>query len=74
MARILIVDDEARYRDLYRQVLNDAGLETRTAGSAEEALEVIRTAPPAMVISDVRMPGEDGIALLRQVRERRAEL
>ena len=74
MARILIVDDEAAFRDLYRQVLSEAGFETLEAGSAEEALELIRSTGPAMVISDVRMPGEDGIALLRQVRQEQGNL
>jgi len=65
---ILIVDDEIRYRELYAQVLKKAGFDIREAGSAEDALQSIRTAPPAMVISDVRMPGLSGIELLRQTR------
>jgi len=73
-ARILIVDDEARFRELYRQVLEDAGFEAGTASAAEEALEAVRSEPPAMVVSDVRMPGQDGIELLRQVRAVRSDL
>ncbi len=73
MAHILIVDDEATFRELYRQVLEEAGFETAAAGSAEEALEMVRTTPPAMVVSDVRMPGEDGIALLRRLRAEHGE-
>lgn len=65
---ILIVDDEIRYRELYAQVLKKAGFDIREAGSAEDALQSIRTAPPAMVVSDVRMPGLSGIELLRQTR------
>ena len=42
MARILIVDDEARFRDLYGQVLDEAGFETHTAGSAEDAIAFVR--------------------------------
>jgi DNA-binding NtrC family response regulator len=74
MAQVLIVDDETRFRDLYCQVLESAGFETRTAGSAEEALVAIEAEPPVMVVSDVRMPGADGISLLRQVRADHGDL
>jgi len=67
--RILVVDDEPQFRDLYTRALAAAGFEAEGAGSAEEALEAIRREPPDMVISDVRMPGADGIELLRKTRE-----
>jgi DNA-binding NtrC family response regulator len=71
---VLIVDDEVRYRELYTQVLNTAGFDTRAAASSEEALRMIRSAVPALVVSDVRMPGADGIELLRMTRESHPEL
>lgn len=67
--RILIVDDEVRYRELYMNVLDSAGFETQTAASAEAALAIIQKHMPAMVISDVRMPGASGIELLRTARK-----
>ncbi len=66
---ILVVDDEERYRELYRQVLETAGFRVSTANSAEQAHENLESSRPAMVVSDVRMPGEDGLSLLRKVRE-----
>jgi len=69
-AYILIVDDEIRYRDLYRQVLESAGFSVREAASAEEALDIIQTASPSLVVTDVRMPGASGIELLRMTREK----
>jgi len=66
--RILIVDDEIRFRELYGRVLETAGYEIRAAGSAEEALEIIRRDAPDIVLSDVRMPGASGIDLLRTTR------
>ncbi len=72
--RILIVDDEVRYRELYMNVLSSAGFETQTAPSAEAALTIIRKHMPAMVVSDVRMPGASGIELLRMAREEHPSL
>jgi DNA-binding NtrC family response regulator len=65
---VLVVDDEARSRELYAETLRAAGLEVQTAADAVEARARIEAAVPSMVISDVRMPGEDGVSLLRDVR------
>jgi len=66
---ILIVDDEPRYRQLYTNVIDSAGFETRAAASAEAALEMIQDDVPVLVVTDVRMEGRSGIELLRQVRK-----
>jgi DNA-binding NtrC family response regulator len=73
-ARILVVDDEIRYRELYAQTLASAGFETQTAACAEEALRLIQEREPDLVISDVRMPGASGIELLRMAREKHPAL
>ncbi len=67
--QILIVDDEVRYRELYMHVLESAGFRTKAAASAEEAMALLRAQLPAMVVADVRMPGESGIELLRRARK-----
>ncbi len=66
---ILIVDDEARYRQLYAHVIEGFGLTTRSAPSAESALAMIAAEVPAMVVTDVRMGGVSGLELLREVRK-----
>ena len=66
---ILIVDDEVRYRELYMHILDSAGFKTQAAASAEEAFAIIRKQVPAMVVTDVRMPGASGIELLRMARK-----
>jgi DNA-binding NtrC family response regulator len=71
---ILVVDDEIRYRELYARVLRNAGFAVHEAGSAAEALLHMDTSIPDMIVSDVRMPGESGLDLLRRVREARPEL
>ncbi len=72
--RVLVVDDEVRFRELYAQTLEGAGLEARSAGSAEEAIELLGREGVDMIVSDVRMPGQGGLALLRHVRQRQPGL
>jgi len=66
--KILIVDDDARQRDLLVEFLRRQGFDTVTAESGEKALEVLRREPIGMMISDVRMPGMNGLQTLRRVR------
>ncbi len=68
-ARVLVVDDEADTRGLLREVLERCGAHVRDVGSAHEALEHIKEWRPMVIVSDIGMPGEDGYALIRQVRE-----
>jgi len=72
--RILIVDDQTRYRNLYTQVLESAGFKIQPAASAKEAFRIIRASVPAMVITDVRMPGASGMELLRMARKEHPSL
>lgn len=67
--RILIVDDEANIRSALAKLLNKLGHSAKTAASAHEALQLLRSGRFQIVISDLRMPGEDGLHLLREIRE-----
>jgi CheY-like chemotaxis protein len=69
-ARILVVDDEADARDLVRTVLESRGATVTAVGSAEEALKVLNTSAPDVLISDIGMPGTDGYQLMRAIRAR----
>ena len=66
--KVLVVDDEYRFRELYCRVLSEQGFSPLAAESVEAALAQIDENEPDMVISDVRMPGADGLELLRTVR------
>jgi len=66
--KVLVVDDERDSRELLKRVLEDCGAVVRTAASAAEALPVIRSMPPDVLISDIGMPEVDGYAFLRKVR------
>ena len=67
---VLIVDDEPSLRELLREVFSlERTGRILTASSGNEALKIIRTTKVDAVISDVRMPDGDGIALLDGIRE-----
>jgi CheY-like chemotaxis protein len=66
---VLVVDDEPVVLQLFSRVLSEKGLRTRTASSAEEALELLEQGGIACVLADKNMPGMDGIEMLRRVRE-----
>jgi DNA-binding NtrC family response regulator len=71
--RILVVDDDAAIRATLAEHLEDEGYAVQSVESAEQALNRIAESDPALVITDVRMPGMDGIELTRHVREKSPE-
>jgi two-component system NtrC family sensor kinase len=68
--RILVVDDETELAAVLREALELAGFEVATAESGLVALELLEEARFDAIVSDLRMPGMDGAALWRAVRER----
>jgi two-component system response regulator FlrC len=71
---VLIVEDDATLREAFGEMLTLAGHRVIEAADAEAALVRLASEPVALVLSDVQMPGADGHALLRAIRERSAEL
>jgi two-component system response regulator AtoC len=67
-ATILVVDDDAYTRDIFEQKLEHSGYEVETAESAEEALGKVKRVDPQLIITDLRMPGMDGLQLLEKVK------
>ncbi|MBI5646931.1 MAG: sigma-54-dependent Fis family transcriptional regulator [Ignavibacteriae bacterium] len=67
--RILIVEDEQDIRDAIAMLLTDAGYTVAAVDSGEEALAQLSTTDYDVVLSDIRMPGIDGLELLRRVRD-----
>src|SRR5688572_31399541 len=72
--RLLVVDDDADMLRLLSMRLNSAGYRVSTAGSAESALAKVQIERPQLVLSDVRMPGQDGMALFSELRSRHPSL
>jgi signal transduction histidine kinase/DNA-binding response OmpR family regulator len=68
-ARILIVDDELRNRELLKVMLAPEGLILATAGTGEEALAVVAKQPPDLILLDVMMPGMSGYDVARKIKD-----
>lgn len=67
---ILVVDDDMLVRKSVERILSGRGYEVQTASSAEEAQQVLGRRFYDLVITDLEMPGEDGMALLAHVKRR----
>jgi DNA-binding NtrC family response regulator len=66
---VLIVDDERTLARSIKTFLIDSGYEAEVAGSGEQALEQLERVRPDVIFADVRLPGMNGIELLRRIRE-----
>lgn len=65
---VLVIDDDEAIRRVLSLTLQDAGYQVWTAADGEEGLEVFREVQPELVITDLRMPGLDGIAVLKEIK------
>jgi two-component system response regulator AtoC len=72
--RILIVDDEARMAESIKEYFEPEGLESDLASNGEEARRMLEEKPYDALVSDLRMPGMDGMQLLRWVKEEGPEI
>lgn len=66
--RVLVVEDQQGVRILLTRVLQHAGAEVRAVGSASDAIAAFEESAPDVLVTDIRMPGEDGYSLLQKVR------
>jgi DNA-binding NtrC family response regulator len=72
--RILLVDDDDYVRSSVTECLTARGHEVRAYVTASESLAVMELFQPELVISDIQMPGMDGIELLSRIREKSMDL
>lgn len=68
--RVLVIDDEADIREILQMVLEDAGFLVQTAADGKSGLSLCENSLPHVVITDIRMPGMDGLAVLEQLKNR----
>ena len=67
--RVLTVDDEPDARQLVKRILSGCGASVDTAGSVAEALDLLSSTTPDVLVTDIGMPEEDGYTLIRKVRQ-----
>jgi len=70
MSYVLVVEDDPELRDVVAMVLEDSGYTVETANNGAEALAKIDQSPPALVVTDLRMPVMDGWELVQACRQR----
>jgi DNA-binding response OmpR family regulator len=68
MVKLLVIDDDRMNCDLLQAVLARHGYDVRTATSGSEGLKLFRQHPPRVTILDLRMPGMDGLTVLKEIR------
>lgn len=68
--RVLVVDDEANLRQTMARILHQLGCDVTTAADGVEALQRLVVAPYDLMYLDIRLPGMDGLQVLRQVHDR----
>ncbi len=64
--RVLVVDDESRQLEILRAILGRDGFDVDSASTAEAAVAILHDAPPAVILTDLKLPGMDGIGLLEE--------
>jgi DNA-binding response OmpR family regulator len=74
MKKLLIVEDEDALALLYREELERDGYAVTSAGDAEKALTLLREEAFDLVVTDIRMPGRDGIELITQIMALRRDI
>lgn len=70
MEKILLIDDEEGIRKVLQIILSQIGYSVICAANGQEGLELFETEWPAIVVTDIRMPGLDGIEVLKTIKER----
>ena len=69
LQHVLLIDDEEGIRKVMSIALRDAGYVVWIAESGEQGLEIFEREQPALVLTDIKMPGMDGIEVLRRIKE-----
>ncbi len=67
--KILVIDDEGSQRDIMERFIPKLGYAVKTASSAETALEILKTEFFPLIITDLSMPGMDGLELCQQIKK-----
>ena len=74
MAKVLIIDDDALIRRLIARTLVGAGHEVIEAMDGEEGLKLFRAEQPSLVVTDILMPGQEGITTILALRQEQPKI
>ena len=69
MTKILIIDDDNQFRTMLRQLLERNGYEIKEASGGKEGIELYRKSPTDLIITDLIMPGKDGIETIQEFKK-----
>ena len=70
MRPVWIIDDDQSIRWVFEKALEREGIDYRSFSSAQPALERLKTEPPQVVVSDIRMPGMSGLDFMQALKDR----
>ena len=73
VCNVWIIDDDNSIRWVLEKAFGKSGMETSSFDNAEDALSRLRREVPDVIVSDIRMPGMDGLELLERVHQRNPE-
>ena len=73
LGKILVVDDEPEIGWLLSRILGEDGYQVRTAKTGKEALAKIEKEQPDLIFLDVKLPGQDGMAVLQKIKESKSK-
>jgi len=73
MIKLLVIDDEKPTLSMLSLFLQALGYQVLTAESEEAALDIFRKEHPSIVLTDIKMPGKDGLAALQEIKEMDAD-
>lgn len=74
MTTLLLVDEEANTRLLYKDELQDEGYEVTVAETTKEAMEKIHQSKPDIITLDIKMPGAEGLEFLRKIKKEESDI
>lgn len=72
--KILVVDDQFGIRILLNEIFQKEGYQTFTAANGVQALEIVKNEDPQLVVLDMKIPGMDGLEILKRIKVKKPEI
>ncbi len=72
--KVLVIEDNDIQRELLKEILIESGFEVFTSSTAEKGLQIVAKNSPAVVVTDVRLPGMDGLTFLKKLKQEYPEI